>query len=151
MPKKGKKGKKGKKEVKDVEPEVEEGAGTGQPTEKEVMLQKELDELTAKLTEMKARQVTLTADNDWLQQEANKIRIENHEYMNYVEKKTNKRQTNIVSLNDHNHRVVDDLNQEKVRILEDFDRKKNELNKILFEKEAALARKRAELEVSIFF
>ena len=148
MPKKGKKGKKGKKEAKDDDQSSETGgaAAAGQPTEKEVILQRELDELTAKLAEMKEKQKTLGAENDFLQQEANKIRIENHEYMNYIEKKANKRQTNIISLSDHNSKVIDDLANEKVRILEEFERRKGELNKVLMEKEANLMKKRAELE-----
>ena len=44
-----------------------------------------------------------------LTDEASNIRLETHEYMNYMEKKTSKRQTMIVSLNDQNQKEIDKI------------------------------------------
>lgn len=44
--------------------------------------------------------------------------------MAYMEKKTNKRQTAIISLSDQHQKELEDLKKEKQSIMEEFDRKK---------------------------
>ena len=50
-----------------------------------------------------------------LTDEASNIRVETHEYMNYMEKKTSKRQNMIVSLNDQNQKEIEKI---KVNLLD---------------------------------
>merc|ERR1739838_162840 len=86
-PKKGKDkpAKKKEKEKEDLGPPVS--------TEKELQLQTELDELQEKLTILKSEVESLRKENDFLNEEAGQTRTESHEYMSFMAKKTNKRQT----------------------------------------------------------
>ena len=94
MPPKKKGGKKDKKKAGDGEDgEKQAGKEAGEPSEKEVLLQQQLDILTDQLGTVKKRVEDLREENDWLQTEAQKVRVESHEYMSYMEKKTNKRQS----------------------------------------------------------
>ena len=44
--------------------------------------------------------------------------------MSYMEKKTNKRQTTIISLSDHNQKQIQDIKEEKRLMLEEYEAKK---------------------------
>ena len=62
------------------------------------------------------------------QDEASNIRLETYEYMNYMEKKTSKRQSMIVSLNDQNQKEI-----EKIKVRSQFQQvlkyKRNDRNR----------------------
>ena len=45
--------------------------------------------------------------------------------MSYMEKKTNKRQTTIISLSDYNAKEIQDIRDAKAKLLADFEEKKN--------------------------
>ncbi|XP_070581050.1 coiled-coil domain-containing protein 166-like [Ptychodera flava] len=149
-PKKGKgkgKGKKGKKG----------GAAGGEggddgpieppkPTEKELLLRTELENFTEELVVLKKRVEELRNENEWLQQEAHQTRVESHEYMSYMAKKTHKRQTTIITLTDQNQKEIEDINKQREEMLKSYEGKKQELRIILMEKEAALAKTRRELD-----
>ena len=47
-----------------------------------------------------------------------------HEYMSYMEKKTNRRQTTIVSLSDQNQKEIQDIRDQKQQMLEAYEEKK---------------------------
>jgi len=146
MPPKKKGGKKGKKKKGDGEDGETVGRPqAGEPSEKEEFLQKELDVLTDQLTAVKKKVEDLRQENDWLQTEAQKIRVESHEYMSYMEKKTNKRQTTIVSLSDHNQKEIADIQEQKQAMLEEYESKKQALRAILMEKENMLTKTKNEL------
>ena len=44
--------------------------------------------------------------------------------MSYMEKKTTKRQTTIVSLSDHNQKEIQDIQQQKSNMLDEYEMKK---------------------------
>ena len=44
--------------------------------------------------------------------------------MSYMEKKTNKRQTTIISLSDQNQKEINDIKEEKRMMLEEYEEKK---------------------------
>ena len=46
-----------------------------------------------------------------------------HEYMSYMEKKTTKRQTTIITLSDHNKQEIRNIELQKEIMEEDFDEK----------------------------
>ncbi|ELU12619.1 hypothetical protein CAPTEDRAFT_218925 [Capitella teleta] len=144
-PKKGKKGKgKGKDKKKGGSPA--EGDETSEPVDKETLLKNELEDLTKDLESLKEEVEKLRQENDWLQQEAYKVRSESHEYMSYMEKKTNKRQITIISLSDHNQKEINDIREQKRQMLEDYEHKKTNLRSILMEKENMLAKTKQELD-----
>ncbi len=47
-----------------------------------------------------------------------------HEYMSYMEKKTSKRQTTIISLSDQNQKEIQDIREEKKAMLDKYDETK---------------------------
>ena len=47
-----------------------------------------------------------------------------HEYMSYMEKKTSKRQTTIISLSDQNQKQIQDIRDEKKQMLDEYEEKK---------------------------
>ncbi|XP_076458449.1 coiled-coil domain-containing protein 166-like [Babylonia areolata] len=141
MPPKGKKGKKKGKET----PAPIEKPKTPEPTEKEIMLQEELAKVTKELEDSKKRVDDLRHENDWLQQEAQKVRIESHEYMSYMEKKTSKRQTTIITLSDHNKQEIRNIQLQRQTMEEEFDEKKKALEALLLEKQHLLQKTEQEL------
>jgi len=149
MPPKKKGKKKGGGKGKKNEPAEEQGGPSpdSEPAnDKEVLLQQELDALTEQLSSLKAKVDEYRQENDWLQQEAQKIRMESHEYMSYMEKKTTKRQTTIVSLSDHNQKEIQDIQDQKANMLEEYSMKKEALRAILMEKEHMLTKTKDELK-----
>jgi len=61
--------------------------------------------------------------------------------MSYMEKKTHKRQTSIITLSDQNTKEIQDIRDQQERML-----KKSKLRAIMLEKEAALAKIKQELD-----
>ncbi|XP_050393685.2 coiled-coil domain-containing protein 153 [Patella vulgata] len=133
-PKKKGKGKKGKKGKGSATPPNEKPK-TPEPTEKEILLQEELEKVSSDLDNAKKRVEDLRMENDWLQQEAQKVRVESHEYMSYIEKKTSKRQTTIITLSDHNKQQIKNIKLEKQLMEEEYDEKKKALEGMLLEKQ----------------
>jgi len=133
-PKKGKDkpAKKKEKEKEDLGPPV--------PTEKELQLQTELDELQEKLTILKSEVESLRKENDFLNEEAGQTRTESHEYMSFMAKKTNKRQTAIISLSDKNENELQKISAEKKEMLKQYEERKEDLKEMLLEKEHYLAK-----------
>ncbi|XP_030838415.1 coiled-coil domain-containing protein 166 [Strongylocentrotus purpuratus] len=142
-PKKGK----GKGKGKGKKPEGESGpVELPEPTEKELLLKKELETLTDELASLKKKVEELRGENEWLQQEAQQTRIESHEYMSYMAKKAHKRQSTIVTLSDQNQQEIRNIQEEVEKMLKEFEEKKHELQDVLMAREAELAKTRKELE-----
>lgn len=141
-PKKGKGKKKGKGEDTPAEPEKPK---TPEPTEKEILLKAELEQVTLQLEKDKQTVDELKQENEWLQNEAQKIRIESHEYMSYMEKKTSKRQTTIITLSDHNKQEIRNIQLQRQNMEEDFDERKKALENLLLEKQHLLEKTNQEL------
>lgn len=149
MPPKKKGGKKkGKKAAKDDAPADagEKPSEPTGPTDREIYLKKELNHLTNDLERLKKQAEDLRRENECLQQEAQHTRIESHEYMSYMAKKTHKRQTTIVSLSDQNQKELEKINAQKEQMLSDYEEKKNKLKAALLEKESLLTKARKEFQ-----
>eukprot|EP00794_Sanderia_malayensis_P009017 gene9017-9981_t len=114
--------KKGKADKQNDEEDTEERKPTG-PTEKELKLKEELQNLTATL-ELQKKQ---------------------HEYMSYMTKKTQKRQAAIVSLSDQNAYEIQQINNQKEHMLKEYEEKKTALQHEILNKEAELAVAKREL------
>lgn len=141
----GKKGKKGKGGKDDDGDEPKQKPATPEPTEKELILQQELVKVTSDLENARKKVEDLRKENDWLQQEANRVRNESHEYMSYMEKKTSKRQTTIITLSDHNKQQIRNILLEKEIMEKEFDEKKQALEILLLEKQNSLKKTKDEL------
>ncbi|KXJ28511.1 golgin subfamily A member 6-like protein 7 [Exaiptasia diaphana] len=144
-PKKKGKGKKGKGKGGDKDSGSDGPVPKDEPTEKEQELRKELDQLTEKLKTVKNEVEDLRKENEWLQEEAQQTRLESHEYMSYMSKKTQKRQTTIISLSDRNQQEIKNIDEQKEQLLKEFGQKKEGLKLVMLEKEAELARTKNEL------
>lgn len=66
--------------------------------------------------------------------------------MSYMERKTHKRQTSIITLSDQNTKEIQDIREQKERLLASYEEKKAKLRAIMLDKEAALAKTKEELE-----
>ncbi|XP_033752539.1 coiled-coil domain-containing protein 166-like [Pecten maximus] len=141
----GKKGKKGKGGKDDDGDEPKQKPATPEPTEKELILQQELVKVTSDLENARKKVEDLRKENDWLQQEANRVRNESHEYMSYMEKKTSKRQTTIITLSDHNKQQIRNILLEKEIMEKEFDERKQALEILLLEKHNSLKKTKDEL------
>ncbi|CAF5072598.1 unnamed protein product, partial [Rotaria sp. Silwood1] len=117
MPPKGKKGKSGMKKSKEKLEII-------RPSEKETILQTELDNKVRELAEIKLRAQVSEEENHWLNEEAKKIRIKTDEYMHFMSKKTNLRQTKIVTLTDYHRKEIEDINRDKEKMLKEYKQKK---------------------------
>lgn len=69
-----------------------------------------------------------------------------YEYMSYMERKTHKRQTTIVTLSDQNTKEIQDIREQKEKMLASYEEKKAKLRAIMLDKEATLAKTKQELE-----
>uniref|UniRef100_A0A0B6ZWU8 DUF4515 domain-containing protein n=2 Tax=Arion vulgaris TaxID=1028688 RepID=A0A0B6ZWU8_9EUPU len=118
---------------------------TPEPTEKELLLNNELNEVTIQLEKAKATVKELKQEHEWLQNEAQKTRIESHEYMSFMERKTSKRQMAVVTLNDHNKGEIRNLQLQRQNMEEEYDEKKKALEKLLLQKQHLLVKANQEL------
>ncbi|XP_065826379.1 coiled-coil domain-containing protein 166-like [Oscarella lobularis] len=115
------------------------------PTEHEVALRQELDGLDEQIKALKKQLEDLQKDNDWLQEEAQKTRVESHEYMSYMSKKSQKRQSTIVTLSDRNDAELKSVRQQTAHMMSEYERRKDGLRTIMLEKESELAKTEREL------
>ena len=115
------------------------------PTEREILLSQQLESLTDELAEMKRNVGELRKENEWLQEEAQQTRLESHEYMAYMARKTEKRQSTIVSLNDNNHEQLSKIQKQKEEMIAYYDQQKTELKDQMLEKETELSSAKKEL------
>ncbi|CAF1039012.1 unnamed protein product [Adineta steineri] len=141
-----KKGKKGKKEKTAKEPGAKVKDENERPSARELILQEELDKKVEKLAEIKLRVRQAQEENNWLNEEANKVRAETAEYVQYMSKKTNTRQTQVITLTDYYREQVKDINREKENMLKEYERKKEELRSQLMKKEQFLSQTKRELD-----
>ncbi|CAF3934268.1 unnamed protein product [Rotaria sp. Silwood2] len=139
MPPKGKKGKTGQKKSK-------EKLDIVRPSVKETILQTELDNKVRELAEIKLRAHVAEEENHWLNEEAKKIRIATDEYMHFMSKKANLRQTKIVTLTDYHRKEIEDISRDKEYMIKEYKQKKEELRLQLIEKEQLLIQVKNDLE-----
>ncbi|KAI1888617.1 hypothetical protein AGOR_G00187000 [Albula goreensis] len=147
MPKKKKENsdKKPEPEVPVVEQEEEEPPPPTE-TEREAQLRREYDELTHTLNDLKKKAEQLRCENDVLQTEAEKMRVDSREYTAYVTKRTQKRQSAIVTLSEQNQQELEELRHQREQEQEEHSRQANELKKQILERENELVLLKTEIE-----
>ncbi|RDD42086.1 Coiled-coil domain-containing protein 166 [Trichoplax sp. H2] len=109
-------------------------------SERELKLRTNLANLNEELEKVKNQVAEVQKENEWLQEEARRTRIESHEYMSYMSKKTNKRQSAVVSLSDKNQEEIQKIAEQKRQMMQEYEAKKTELRQVILEKESELAR-----------
>uniref|UniRef100_A0A452GQW0 DUF4515 domain-containing protein n=1 Tax=Gopherus agassizii TaxID=38772 RepID=A0A452GQW0_9SAUR len=117
-----------------------------QASREEVLLQQEYSHLCKELEDMKGARVQLQEENEFLQQEAQRLRAESQEFMCYVAKRAQRRQDAIVSLNDQNKQAIEEIHREQQELLTLYQRKEAALREQLLHKEGELLRLRKEVE-----
>jgi len=145
MPPKAK-GKPSKKDANKVEEGAEVATEKDAPTEKEIQLKTQLAAITAELEKMKVTVAELRHENEFLQQESQQIRLETHEYMAYVSKKTERRQNAVITLSDHNAAQIREIHQKKEEMMKKFSEEKDRLQNTILSREAELASIKDELD-----
>ncbi|KAG5260881.1 hypothetical protein AALO_G00297590 [Alosa alosa] len=108
-------------------------------SDKDSLLQKEYDILTNTLLNLKKKLEQLRKENEFLQNEANQTRMESHEYMSYMSKRTQKRQKAIVTLSDQNHQQLESLREQRDELFRKYEEQASELKQKILEKENELA------------
>lgn len=138
-----------KRDKKSVTPQPQEARIEDKPpselSEKETILTNHLEEITNELERCRVRVTELQNFNKWLEDEATKTRIESHEYMNYMGKKTNKRQMAIITLSDHNKEIIKNIKEEKKQMEEEYEEKKKDLETILLGKQHVLVKTKQQM------
>ncbi|CAB4011499.1 Hypothetical predicted protein, partial [Paramuricea clavata] len=137
--------KKGKAKKGNGNNEGDEERAESKPTEREILLSQQLETLSDELTETKRNVDELRKENEWLQEEAQQTRRESHEYMAYMARKTQKRQSAIVSLNDNNQEKLSQIQKQKEEMTAYYEQLKNELKDQMLEKETELSSAKKEL------
>jgi len=141
-PKKGK----GKKEEEKKKDEPVEAYVKPLPTDKELKLKSQLESLTVQLSTLKSEANELCLENDFLQQETHQTKLETQEYMNYMSKKTGKRQNAVITFSDRNKEQIGEIESRKLYMMEKFANQKTELNDKILSRESELASIRQELD-----
>ncbi|XP_015199294.2 coiled-coil domain-containing protein 166 [Lepisosteus oculatus] len=108
-------------------------------TDKEVLLQKEYEQLTEALNSLRRNVEHLRRENEYLQQEAHQTRMESQEYMSYMSKRTQKRQNAIISLSDQNQVELEKLRRQREELLDTHKGQSTELKRQILEKENELS------------
>ena len=113
--------------------------------DKEKELAKRLDQLRITSEDMNALLQQRVAENEWLQEEVDRMTKENREYLSYMEKRSNRRLNLVVTLSEYNREELNKLNDDKLAIITRFEAEKHELKNVLLQKESALIKKQEEL------
>ncbi|KAJ8007831.1 hypothetical protein DPEC_G00098280 [Dallia pectoralis] len=123
----------------------QDGAGPGvegsenTESDRENLLHREYDKLTDTLNNLKRNVEKLRHENEFLQNETNQTRMESQEYMAYLSKRTQKRQSAIITLSEQNRQEMDALKRQKEESSEKYQKQVNETKKEILEKENELA------------
>ncbi|XP_078503313.1 coiled-coil domain-containing protein 121 [Lissotriton helveticus] len=140
------------KSAKEAPPPAGEAQGeaesTGEPvlSEREAFLQQENKQLALSMESLRKRLDMLRHDNEYLQEEAQRIRVESQEYMSYMSKRTQKRENAIITLSDQNQRELEDIRRQQEELQTNFMEKEAQLNDLLLQQEAKLAQVNQEIE-----
>ncbi|XP_067836191.1 coiled-coil domain-containing protein 166 [Heptranchias perlo] len=115
-------------------------------SERIVMLQSEYDEIVNELKQLKLKIYHLRQENEFLEREAQQTRLETQEYIVQMAKRTEKRQNQIITLSDQNHKNMEEIRKAKEKILTEFETQKQELEITQIEKETELVQINKEIE-----
>ncbi|KAJ8268775.1 hypothetical protein COCON_G00113820 [Conger conger] len=115
-------------------------------TEREAQLRREYDELTDNLNHLKRRVEQLRCENDLLQSEADRMRVDTREYTAYISQRTQKRQSAITTLNEHNQQELQKLCGQRELEEEKHSEQANELKRQVLERESELVLLKNEID-----
>ncbi|XP_056610572.1 putative uncharacterized protein DDB_G0268364 [Triplophysa dalaica] len=123
----------------EVDASAESAEQSQDQSEREMLLQKEYETLTYNLNSLKTRVQQLRRENEFLQNEADKTRMESVKYISYLSKRAEKRQNAIVTLSDHSHQELEELRIQKQKMQDEHEKQTNELKMEIMQKENELA------------
>lgn len=125
-----------------------EPEGPAEPvlSEREAFLQQENNQLALSMESLRKRLDMLRHDNEFLQEEAQRIRVESQEYMSYMSKRTQKRENAIITLSDQNQRELEDIRRQQEELQTNFMEKEAQLNDLLLQQEAKLTQVNQEIK-----
>merc|ERR1711879_287278 len=139
---KGKKGdKKGGKE-----PEKTDDNSERKRSEKELILQKQLDELTTESAQLRDTLEQLRRDSQFLRQQIDSSVEEHTDYKLYMEKRNNDRSGDILSVNSKNRAELEQITQECKATTEHFNNRMEKLQDELGKKKIELKNVTEDLE-----
>ncbi|KAJ1194921.1 hypothetical protein NDU88_004206 [Pleurodeles waltl] len=108
-------------------------------TQKELFLQGELKSLKENLDMLVRRLRSLHLDNDFLEEEAKRIQLENKEYVSYLAKHARRNRGLIIRLSDQNKKELEEVQAEMLPMFVEYEKKGKELQSQLKQKEHELA------------
>jgi len=114
--------------------------------DKEELLHEELAKVTNNINAIKQEIVDTKRECDFLQDEAQKIRVESHEYMSYMEKKIHKRQRCLITLNDYNQQEICDLKELQKKMVDAYEAEKQKLRAEILDKASKLSSAHQEID-----
>ena len=83
-----------------------------------------LESVTTELGNLKIEANELCLENDFLQQETQQTKVETQEYMNYMSKKTGKRQNAVITFSDRNKEQIGEIESRKLYMMDKFHKQK---------------------------
>lgn len=116
------------------------------PSQEAALLLQDYEFVCQKLEDLKVQRVQLREQNDFLQQETQRLRSESLEFTGYLAKRAQKRQNAAVSLSEENRQTLGMVRQQHQEVLAHFRKQEAAVRDELLHKEAELARLGSELE-----
>merc|ERR1712048_86785 len=140
-----KKGAKGKdsKPKSDTNPSTD--SAERQKSEKEILLQNQLDSLDSQNAELRQKLDALRKQNRSLEDNANQSISETADYALYMKREAERRSNQIISVNEMNKHEIEIIGEECAELEKRFDQRLEELNKDLDEKKEKLRQANEEL------
>ncbi|UJR35103.1 hypothetical protein I4U23_027875 [Adineta vaga] len=116
------------------------------PSERETALRTKLEQKVKDLTELKMRVKKAEEQHKWLDKEARRLQIETSEYKQFILRKKNIRETQMITLSDYHREEIENINQSKDTMIEKSQQRKEELRLQFIEKSQLLLKAQHELE-----
>nr|XP_034966318.1 coiled-coil domain-containing protein 166-like [Zootoca vivipara] len=123
-----------------------EDSGGSPPQEGASPLQGELELVCRELERLRGRRAQLRAQHELLEQEAQQLRAESREFLDYVAKRAQRREGAAVSLGDESQQLLAQIQREHRELLARSAEQEAVLRAEVLRQEAELARLRTELE-----
>uniref|UniRef100_A0A8C5QBQ1 DUF4515 domain-containing protein n=1 Tax=Leptobrachium leishanense TaxID=445787 RepID=A0A8C5QBQ1_9ANUR len=112
---------------------------------RELVLQQENQRLAAEHEVLRRKLEQLRRENGFLQEEAEQIREDSQEYMSYMNKRSQRRQDNIISLSDQNLKQLEDMRLQKKELEVRFQEEEAKLREQILQRESNQAKLSGEI------
>lgn len=116
------------------------------PSQEAALLLQDYERVCQELEALKVQRGQLREQNDFLQQEAQRLRSESLEFTGYLAKRAQKRQDAVASLSEENRQMLEEIRQQHQEVLAHFRVQEAAARDQLLHKEAELARLGSDLE-----